>query len=101
MDHRHGTLHFGSQQLESDKVRTHLSALASHLGKAAAMIDPAAPPETTWGKRSYASSPDEPQEGDDVFDWPGLSALVTSIVSGAPLDQPGLPGMTKTVSDAA
>lgn len=22
----------------------------------------------TWGKRSYASSPDEPQEGDDVFD---------------------------------
>lgn len=22
----------------------------------------------TWGKRSYASGPDEPQEGDDVFD---------------------------------
>ena len=22
----------------------------------------------TWGKRSYASPPDEPQEGDDVFD---------------------------------
>ena len=24
--------------------------------------------EDTWGKRSYASPPDEPKEGDDVFD---------------------------------
>ena len=30
--------------------------------------DPAAPPESTWGKRSYASPPDAPDEGDDVFD---------------------------------
>lgn len=26
------------------------------------------PPEQTWGKRSYQSKPDAPQEGSDVFD---------------------------------
>ena len=30
--------------------------------------DPGAPPENTWGKRSYASPLDTPEEGDDVFD---------------------------------
>ena len=30
--------------------------------------DPARSDEETWGKRSYASSPDSPDEGDDVFD---------------------------------
>lgn len=30
--------------------------------------DPALAPAATWGKRSYASPPDNPQEGDDVFD---------------------------------
>ncbi|KAG1677861.1 hypothetical protein FOA52_008625 [Chlamydomonas sp. UWO 241] len=43
IDHRHGTLHFGSQQLESDKVRSHLSSLAKHLSNAVGMIDPPAP----------------------------------------------------------
>lgn len=46
VDHRNGTLHFGGQQLESEKVRTHLSALAGRLSKAVVMIDgPAAPGE--------------------------------------------------------
>ena len=30
-------------------------------------------PEQTWGKRSYASGPDAPQEGNDVFDVYTLS----------------------------
>lgn len=30
--------------------------------------DPALPAELTWGKRSYASPPDAPLEGADVFD---------------------------------
>jgi general secretion pathway protein G len=40
------------------------------------VADPGIAPEKTWGKRSYASSADDPKEGDDVFDvyslTPGL-----------------------------
>ena len=35
--------------------------------------DPRAPASATWGKRSYSSPPDAPQEGEDVFDIFSLS----------------------------
>ena len=45
VDHRNGTLHFGGQQLESEKVRVHLSSLAGRLSKAVVMIDAPVVPE--------------------------------------------------------
>lgn len=46
LDHRYGTVHFGGQQLESDRVRDHISALARRLTKALGMIQPEVPKET-------------------------------------------------------
>lgn len=53
IDHRNGTVHFGSQQLETDKIRNHLSMLAKRLAKAATMIDPT-PPSSAEGRRKEA-----------------------------------------------
>ena len=39
----------------------------------------------SWGKRSYASPPDEPKAGDDVYDVYSLSAL--SGINGIPYRQ--------------
>lgn len=38
--------------------------------------DPKASPSDTWGKRSYASRPERPEAGDDVFDIYSLSDKV-------------------------
>jgi general secretion pathway protein G len=38
--------------------------------------DPGIPPEATWALRSYASPPDRPQEGADVYDVASRSSLI-------------------------
>ncbi|KAG2498414.1 hypothetical protein HYH03_003672 [Edaphochlamys debaryana] len=40
VDHRNGTLHFGAQHVESDKIRGHLAAVAKRLAKAVTMMSP-------------------------------------------------------------
>jgi general secretion pathway protein G len=47
--------------------------------------DPDVPADETWGKRSYASSPDNPEEGDDVFDVYSYSEQVG--LNGIPYNQ--------------
>lgn len=44
--------------------------------------EPSLPAAATWGKRSYASPPDAPREGDDVFDV--YSLATGSGINGRP-----------------
>ena len=48
-------------------------------------VDPELPPQDTWGKRSCKSPPDQPQEGEDVFDVYSLSEEVG--INGVPYKQ--------------
>ena len=45
IDHRNGTVHFGGQQLESERLRDHVSALARRLAKALQAVQPAPSPD--------------------------------------------------------
>lgn len=40
-DHKHNTVHFGGQEVESDRVRGTIATMARRLTKALAMINPA------------------------------------------------------------
>ena len=58
LDHRYGTVHFGGQQLESDRVRDHISALGRRLTKALGMIQPEVPKETEARRLKVSSCSD-------------------------------------------
>ncbi|MBC6962514.1 MAG: general secretion pathway protein GspG, partial [Nitrosomonas sp.] len=47
--------------------------------------DTEVPAAETWGKRSYASPPDSPEEGDDIYDVYSLSEKAG--LNGIPYNQ--------------
>lgn len=44
IDHKNGTLRFGADQLEGDRIRDHIAAMAKRLTNALTLINPAVDP---------------------------------------------------------
>ena len=53
-DHRNGTVHFGGQELENERVRSHISIAAKRLSKALLLINPEATAAEYEARRSAA-----------------------------------------------
>ena len=56
IDHKNGTLHFGADQLEGDRLRDHIAVMAQRFARALTMIDPNVDPAREQ-RRIAVSSP--------------------------------------------
>ena len=52
IDHKNGTLHFGADQLEGDRIRDHISVMAQRLSRALTMINPNVDPVREQRRRA-------------------------------------------------
>ncbi len=55
MDHKNGTVHFGGQQLESERVREHIANMAKRLTKVVSWVT-AAPDTEKLGRKQKVCS---------------------------------------------